>query len=224
MLPTVLSSTSRFALGAAFALAGVACFAPPAEAFCTSGSVAILSNSCTTFNPASASQATIKLVDAKLNNSLAPLRPGARYFQIAINTALGGSYTITDFEWARSSGGPFSTFQASLAVGATRVATGITDILAASGTSPLGNPFFVRYTLPAGVAVGEAFEVKFLANNNGAVDANGFLTGSSLTSFVDLNRDHTSAVPGPLPAVGVLMALGKASKYRRRLRIVSEAE
>ena len=136
------------------------------------------------------------------------------------NTFLGGTYTITNFEWSRSPSGPFSLFQSSLAVGATKVATGIYDILAESGTAPLGNPFYVRYVIPAGVALNETFEVKFLANNNGAVDANGQLTGSALTSFVDLNRDHTSRVnvPGPLPAVGVFMALGGASRFRRRLK------
>jgi hypothetical protein len=140
-----------------------------------------------------------------------------------MNTVLGGTYNITNFEWANGPSGPFSNFQSSLSVGATKVATSVIDILAAGGSAPLGNPFFVRYTIPAGVALNETFEVKFLANNNGAVGANGFLTGSSLTSFVDLNRDHTSRenVPGPLPVVGAFMALGSASRFRRRLKIAS---
>jgi len=141
-----------------------------------------------------------------------------------MNTVLGGTYTITDFEWSRSKSGPFSLFQASLAVGATEVATGVTDILAASGIVPIGRPFYVRYTIPAGVAVGEVFEARFLANNDGAVDANGFLTGSSLTSFVNLSRDHTSTVPGPLPVVGVFLALGRASQFRRHLKTASKPQ
>ncbi|MFM7229290.1 MAG: hypothetical protein ACKO2F_06585 [Cyanobacteriota bacterium] len=165
--------------------------------------------------------------DPKLNDSAAPVRAGAKFFQIVMNTAsltgVPGTYTVNNFEWARLPGGPFSTFQASLSVGAARVATAVQDISALSGTTPVGSPFFVRYTLPAGVALDEVFEVKFLANNNGAVDANGFLTGSSLTSFVDLNRDHTSRVnvPGPLPVVGAFVALGSASRLRRRMKELS---
>jgi hypothetical protein len=219
---TVLPSFGRWVLGATFAIVGVGSLPMEAKAFCVSGTLAVENNNCTTFysGGSSTSQATIKLSDAKLNDSVTPVRSGARYFQIAMNTVLGNTYTIDNFEWSRSPGGPFTNFQANLAVGATRVATGVIDIRASSGTAPLGNPFFVRYTIPAGVALNETFEVKFLANNNGAVDANGFLTGSSLTSFVDLNRDHTSRenVPGPLPAVGAFMALGSASRFRRRLR------
>jgi hypothetical protein len=224
----VLPSIGRWALGTTFAIVGVASLPHSAHAFCVSGSLAVDGNNCTTFysGSTSASQATIRLSDPKLNNSVAPLRAGARYFQIVMNTVLGGSYTVSNFEWSRLPGGSFSSFQSSLAVGATAVATGVTDILAASGSDPLGNPFYVRYTIPAGVALNETFEVKFLANNNGAVDANGLLTGSSLTSFVDLNRDHTSRenVPGPLPAVGVFMALGTASRFRRRLKAASGAK
>ena len=225
MSTTVLPSFGRWALGATFAIVGVASIPQEAKAFCVSGTLAVEGNNCTTFysGGSSISQATIKLSDAKLNNSVTPLRAGARYFQIVMNTVLGGTYNITNFEWANGPSGPFSNFQSSLSVGATKVATSVIDILAAGGSAPLGNPFFVRYTIPAGVALNETFEVKFLANNNGAVGANGFLTGSSITSFVDLNRDHTSSenVPGPLPVVGAFMALGSASRFRRRLKIAS---
>ncbi len=232
MLQAVLPSSSRWALATALAVVGVVAAPQQASAFCVSGSLAVEGNNCTTFysGTSSTSQATIRLSDPKLNDSVSPVRAGAKFFQLVMNTAsltgVPGTYTVSNFEWSRLPGGPFSAFQASLSVGAAKVATAIQDISTLSGTAPIGNPFFVRYTLPAGVALDEVFEVKFLANNNGAVDANGFLTGSSLTSFVDLNRDHTSRenVPGPLPALGAFVALGSASRLRRRMKSLSVSE
>jgi hypothetical protein len=138
-----------------------------------------------------------------------------------MKTLLGGTHDVTDFEWARLPNGPFTPFQPNLSVRATPRATDIIDIDSVS-TAPIGSPFYVRYTLPAGVALNEVFQVKFLANNNGATNE-GFLTGNPLTSFVDLNRDHTSGenVPGPLPLAGVFMALGGASRLRRRMKLES---
>lgn len=228
MVVTVLPSSARWVLATALAVTGIVSAPQRADAFCVAGSLAVDGNNCTTFysGSSSTSQATIRLSDPKLNDSVAPLRAGAKFFQIVMNTVLGGTYTVNNFEWARLPSGPFSTFQASLSVGASRVATAVQDINALSGTVPIGSPFFIRYTLPAGVALNETFEVKFLANNNGATDANGFLVGSSLTSFVDLNRDHTSRenVPGPLPAVGAVLALGSASRLRRRMKALSASK
>ena len=196
-----------------------------AHAFCISGTLAVEGNNCTTFysGSSSTSQATVRFSDPKLNNSVSPFRNGARYFQIVMNTITGGSYNVVNLEWSHLPRGPFTQFQSSLTVGTTKVASRIVDIFAETGTRPLGSPFFVRYTLPAGVPIGEIFEVKFLANNNGHVGANGLLDGNALTSFVDLNRDNVSRenVPGPLPVVGVFMALGGASRFRRRLKAAS---
>ena len=228
MVVTVRPSSVRWVLATALAVAGIVSAPQRADAFCVAGALVAAGNNCTTFysGSSSTSQATIQLFDPKLNDSVAPVRAGAKFFQIVMNTAFGGTYTVNNFEWARSPGGPFSTFQLSLAVGASKVATAVQDINALSGTIPIGNPFFIRYTLPAGVALNETFEVRFLANNDGTTGADGFLKGSSLTSFVDLNRDHTSRenVPGPLPAVGAVLALGSASRLRRRMKALTASK
>jgi len=201
-------------------LAGFLCAVPQSKAACLYGDLNSLGNNCTGFDAATPSTATIRFQDAKLNDSTVPVRAGAKYFQLKIFTArlsgTAGSYTISDFGWSRTADGPYTTFQNSLTVGPTPTATSIAST-AVSSPPALGSPFFIRYTLPAGVTGGDIFDIMFLANNNQAVDDSGYLDIRTSYSGVGLTRDNEALVPGPLPLAGALAAFGYSRRIRRAL-------
>jgi len=202
--------------------------------------LALFSNSCPEFNYSIDNTVILKYDDAKLNNSLSPARPGAQYFQFGLfNSASGGTapgvpVTLTNLAWSRSDNpASFTTFQSSFVTGSgTGSVPGYnyTPIVAVPGPGPMGSPFYLRYTIPAGSTVlNDVIASSFLFNNNSATvpapsntTVNGLPGGQiletrALISGGELTRDNV-AVPAPLPVLGVGTLAAGALRLRRRLR------
>jgi hypothetical protein len=203
--------------------------------------LAIYSNSCPEFDYNIDNTVILKYDDAKLNGSVSPPRAGAQYFQFGLfNSASGGAapgapVTLTNLGWSRSvDPASFTTFQSSFVSGS---GTGslpgynYTPIVSVPGPGPLGSPFYLRYTIPAGSTVqDDVIASSFLFNNNSATvpapsntTVNGLPGGQiletrALISGGELTRDNVAAVPAPLPVLGVGTLAAGALRLRRRLR------
>lgn len=229
-------------IGSVSAVTFSACLVQPAKA-CLGNptqNLADYSNSCPEFDYTVDNTVILKYADAKLNNSVAPPRDGAKFFQFGLfNTSSGGvapgaPVTLTNLGWSRSDDpASFTTFQSSFVTGSGTASVpgyNYTPIVSVPFPPPLGSPFYLRYTIPAGSTVAnDVIASSFIFNNNSAtvpapptttVDGSPggrILETRALLSGGELTRDNTAAVPAPLPLLGVgTMAVG-ALRLRRRL-------
>lgn len=229
-----MSSNLKTAIGAALALTTLVIASPKARAACLTGSLPVDGNNCTSFDNASPSTATLRFEDPKLNNSTSPPRNGAKYFQLIFDPINGGPYQITNFEWSRGgdlnnlNAWSWTQFQSALQISSSmKTSTAIVDVSPAA-TTPLGNPFYVRYSIPAGILVNEAIDITFTANNDRNIlqsVESGFnpefdtLKTSGLNSGFTLTRDNTAttSVPAPMALPGLAIAISHATSLRRRI-------
>lgn len=237
------SSHAVFIAGAAISSVLLAGVSQPAKA-CLGNPVqnlADFSNSCPEFDYTIDNTVILKYSDAKLTNTTAPPRPGAQYFQFGLfNTASGGDapgapVTLTNLGWSRSADpASFTTFQPSFVTGSGTASVpgyNYTPIVAVPGPGPLGSPFYLKYTIPAGsTALNDVIASSFLFNNNSStvpapanttvngVSGGQILEARALISGGELTRDNVAAVPAPLPVLGVGTLAAGALRLRRRLR------
>ncbi|MFM7229291.1 MAG: hypothetical protein ACKO2F_06590 [Cyanobacteriota bacterium] len=213
-----------------------ACIGDPAA------NLAQYGNSCPEFDYTIDNTVILKYEDPKLNNSASPPRAGAQYFQFGVfNTASGGAsignkVTLTNLGWSRSvDPASFTTFQPSFETGAGTASSAYYNyapIVAVPGPPPpMGSPFYLRYTIPAGTtSLDDVLASTFLFNNNSSTvpappntTVNGasggqILEARALLSGGELTRDNVAAVPAPLPLLGVGTLAAGALRLRRRLR------
>jgi hypothetical protein len=120
----------------------------------------------------------LRYSDPKLANSSSPPRFGAQYFQFGVFNAanngnsLGNPVTLTNLGWSRSADpASFTTFLPSFVTGAGSVSSpdyNYTSIVPVP-SPPMGTPFFLRYTIPAGfTALDDVLATTFLFYNNSA--------------------------------------------------------
>lgn len=205
--------------------------------------LALFSNSCPEYDYSIDNTIILKYADPKLTNTTSPPRAGAQFFQFGLfNAASGGSatgapITLTNLGWSRSvDPASFTTFQPSFVTGAgsgVDAAYNYAPIVTVPGPGPIGSPFYLRYTIPAGSTVSnDVISSTFLFNNNSATvpapsstTVNGLPGGQiletrALISGGELTRDNTAVVPvpAPLPVLGVGTLAAGALRLRRRLR------
>lgn len=230
-------AVSAVAILGSQALPAKACIGNPVQ------NLADYSNTCPVFDYTVDNTVILKYNDAKLIGSISPPRPGAQYFQFGLfNSASGGTVpgvpvTLTNLGWSRSlDPASFTTFEPSFPTGSgTGSVPGYnyTSIVTVPGPGPMGSPFYLRYTIPAGsTAVDDVIASSFLFNNNSATvpaspntTVNGLPGGQiletrALISGGELTRDNTAVVPvpAPLPVLGVGTLAAGALRLRRRLR------
>jgi len=121
------------------------------------------------------------------------------YFQCsASGQGSGGPYALSDFKYSYD-GITFFDFDPTTLGGITtirgnRVLMDIQQIAPKIATAE----FFITYTLPVGVPVGTAIEVRFLSNQDGWDKDNGILL-DDFNNAVTVNRRHTAVIPTPAP-------------------------
>jgi len=234
---TILAAAGFFSLGIGFSQPAKACIGDPAA------NLVLYGNSCPEFDYTIDNTVILKYEDPKLNNSTSPFRAGAQYFQFGVfNTAAGGAapgdpVTLTNLGWSRSPDpASFTTFQPSFVTGsgtAFPANYNYTSIVAVPGPPPpMGSPFYLKYTIPAGsTAMNDILSTTFLFNNtatqtipappnttvNGATGGQILKTTATLSGG-ELTRDNVAAVPAPLPVLGVGTLAAGALRLRRRLR------
>ena len=193
------------ALALALALSGA--LAPKAHGACLT---TVAENNCATFDASTPSTATQTFTSANLQTN--------RYFQLALLTTGGVSYTITGLSYSNDNitFTNFSPTSLNLNANGTSSYTNIVD----NGTN-LSLPFYLRYTLPTGVAPGSVIQGTLIANDNGS-NAGGILS-DSLNNYQIINRDSvsvsvSSAVPAPLPVLGAAGFFAYSRQLRRRIR------
>lgn len=197
-------------------------------------------NSCPEFDYTIDNTVILRYSDPKLATTTNPLRLGAEYFQFGVfnaadnGKALGSPVTLTNLGWSRSADpASFTTFLPSFATGAGSASSpnyNYSSIVQVP-SPPMGTPFFLRYTIPAGsTALDDVLSTTFLFNNNSATvpapsntTVNGapggqILKTTALVSGGELTRDNVAAVPAPLPVLGVGTLAAGALRLRRRLR------
>ncbi len=232
---SLAAATSTVALVAGLSQPAMACLGDPVQ------NLNIYSNSCPEFDYTIDNTVILKYEDAKLNGTISPPRPGAQYFQFGLfNTASGGvapgaPVTLTNLGWSRSADpASFTTFQPSFVTGSGTASVpgyNYTPIVAVPGPGPMGSPFYLRYTIPAGsTALNDVIASSFLFNNNSStvpasanttvngVSGGQILEARALISGGELTRDNVAAVPAPLPVLGVGTLAAGALRLRRRLR------
>lgn len=233
---SILAAAGLFSLGFGSSQPAKACIGDPAA------NLALYGNSCPEFDYTIDNTVILKYEDPKLNNSTKPDRAGAQYFQFGVfNTASGGAapgapVTLTNLGWSRSADpASFTTFQPSFVTGsgtAFPANYNYTSIVAVPGPPPpMGSPFYLKYTIPAGsTAMNDVIASTFLFNNNSSTvpappntTVNGapggqILETRALISGGELTRDNVAAVPAPLPVLGVGTLAAGALRLRRRLR------
>jgi len=191
------------ALALALALSGA--LAPKAHGACLT---TVAENNCATFDAATPSTATQTFTSANLQTN--------RYFQLALLTTGGVSYTITGLSYSNDNitFTNFSPTFLSLNANGTRSYTNIVN-----NGSNLSLPFYLRYTLPTGVAPGSVIQGTLIANNNGSNNLG--ILSDSLNNYQLINRDSTSvasAAPAPLPILGAAGFFAYSRQLRRRIR------
>jgi hypothetical protein len=97
----------------------------------------------------------------------------------------------------------------------TFVYSSIVDIGATAGT-----PFYMRYTLPAGLAQGSRVQSNFVANSDGQAVGGVLDDLAGANSFISLSRLHT-AIPEPTSLMLVASCAGGWVVRRWRKRSVA---
>jgi len=235
---SILAAAGLFSLGFGSSQPAKACIGDPAA------NLALYGNSCPEFDYTIDNTVILKYEDPKLNNSTKPDRAGAQYFQFGVfNTAAGGTVpgapvTLTNLGWSRSADpASFTTFEPSFVTGSgtafpANYNYNYTSIVAVPEPPPMGSPFYLKYTIPAGsTATNDILSTTFRFNNtatetipapantpvNGATGGEILKTTATLSGG-ELTRDNVAAVPAPLPVLGVVTLAAGALRLRRRLR------
>jgi hypothetical protein len=154
-----------------------------ARAICT-GAI----SDCREFYPDSPSPLTERFADPNLLS--------VRHFQCSAVASLGGPFAISDFKYSYD-GITYFAFSGPTTLEARRgnANRAYSDIQV---IDPIPfEEFFVSYTLPVGVPVGTAIEVRFLSNQDG-YEENGILL-DDFNNAVTVNRRATAVNPTPAP-------------------------
>ena len=147
-------------------------------------------NNALRFDPATPTPAKVAFVDANL--------PLDRYIQVGFRTNNPSAFNITEIAWSKDNIS-YTNFTPNNFVNDINSPTDyrysdIIDLGAIIGGSST-TPFYIRYTIPAGIEIGKGIQSKFLANAD-AFATNGVLDFGQNNNFIALTRSHT-AVPEP---------------------------
>lgn len=155
-----------------------------------------------------------------------------RYFQLGFFTTASNPVTITDMAWSRD-GNLWSNFATQSLQAGDESNPSYTNVV--SLPSPMGDPFHVRYTIPAGstnptgtFAEGDWVSSLLISNRDGGFRMQRPLNGGSPVAvlrskggnlYAAVQRDHQDApdaVPGPLALLGVVTGLSAARRLRQK--------
>jgi hypothetical protein len=163
------------------------------------------------FDPATPTAVINRYSDSQLSS--------ARFIQIGFRTNNPVAFDITNIAWSRDNS-TYTSFTPSSTVSNVSSPT----IYSFSAVIDLGvgqfasDPFFMRYTLPAGLLPGSVVSSQFIANGDGQTTA-GVLNDNGLV-FASLPRLHT-AVPEPTSLLLVASCAGGWVVRRWRKRSVA---
>jgi hypothetical protein len=166
------------------------------------------SNKCLTFDGAT-STATQQYSTSNLTSN--------SYFQLGFYSSNGQSYSISNVEYAQNNTSYSTLGSGSINTGSS-LATNYFSAVSFAPT-PIGVPFYVRYTINGPVPSGVTITSRLLTNDNNA-SASGVLTGGG-NNFADIQRDSTVPVPAPLPILGAAAAFARVKRFRRNSKILS---
>jgi hypothetical protein len=154
-----------------------------------------------------------------INRYQDPQLLGARFIQVGFRTTNPSAFDITNLAWSRdnltyTSFTPSSTVS-NVSSPTTYAYSSIVDLGVGQFAS---NPFYIKYTLPAGLLPGSRVSSQFLANADGQTTG-GELNDNGL-AFVSLPRLHT-AIPEPTSLMLVASCAGGWVVRRWRKRSVA---
>ncbi|MFN7733016.1 MAG: PEP-CTERM sorting domain-containing protein [Pirellula sp.] len=145
------------------------------------------------------------------DNSLSSIN----FIQVGFRTNNVSAFDITNIAWSRDNVS-YTAFTPSDSV--TNIAAPpnfrYTSIISLS--APAGSPFYIRFTLPAGIDVGKIIESRFIGNSDG-LTSSGVLASDVNNTFLALTRTHT-AIPEPTSMLLVLSGAGWVVCRARRKR------
>ena len=162
------------------------------------------------FDPATPTDVINRYSDSSLQN--------VKFIQIGFRTNNPVAFDVTNIAWSRDNS-TYTSFTPSSTVA--NVASSTTYIYSSviSLGDTAGDPFYVRFTLPAGLTIGARVQSSFLANSGGEV-VNGALDDVGGNSFISVSRLHT-AVPEPTSLLLVASCAGGWVVRRWRKRSVA---
>lgn len=206
------------------ALAAVA--APGAKAACFSGDLIGLGTDCSKFEAGLTATAKVFFTSPNLQSP-----NGNLYWQLGGSVSSADPVTLTNLQWSNSQNGSYSPLLAgSLSLGTNSVASySVIQGPTSTGNAPVptGSPFWIQYTIPAGLVAGTSVNVQLLSNNDINLDTNGNLSNTGSNGFYSDTRTNLSAIPpdpstdpapGPLPLLGAGAAFGVSRRLRRRIK------
>lgn len=175
------------------------------------GTLPSFGNSAVTFDPTTATPVVVRFTDPNLNGATR-LQLGFRSSDASF-TSLPGP---VEYSYDNVS---YTTFYAGASSIGANPSYSYNGIVNVSSTSQ--NIYF-KYTIPANaMGYSKTFNIRLLANNNGATDA-GVLADATGNGFTDLTRTNTSiaapSVPEPTTFAIASIGLGLAGAARMRKR------
>lgn len=225
----MLKTASRAAAATLLALAGVWVWPSAGQAACQPTPV-VPGTNCAAFTPDTASDVVniYWLYNLSLN----------RFFQLSVFTTAAQPVVIQQPQWSKD-GALWTSFTPSTL---TADDSGFAFTNVVSLPDPIGNPLHVRYTIPAPplnpagtFGTDDVVSSQLISNANGAT-APQWDSGRELlvpvlraqagNRYLVEQRDHVDApdaVPGPLPLLGAVSALGLCRRLRQRIRLASES-
>lgn len=172
----------------------------PANALCLTSQAG---NNCTTFNPATTSNALQTYTSLNQKNNY--------HFQIGFRSSNGASYSISNVRYSTDNTN-FTTY------GSGTFNTGSAFARGSIINATITDPFYIAYDIPTGIPAGVFIDSAFTSNSNGLTDGSGNLISGAGNDFADIERSSQSTpVPAPLPIIGAAAAFSQV----RRLRSMS---
>ena len=164
-------------------------------------------NNALRFDPSTPTPVKVAYKDASL--------PVDRFIQVGFSTTNTAAFSVSAIAWSRDNI-TFQEFQPNNFVdgvvsGGSVKYSSVIDLGAPIGGTS-STPFYLRYTLPAGIDMGALVQSAFRANSNGST-SNGILSDEITNNFVSLTRLHT-AVPEPTSLL-LLSSVGAWGIWRR---------
>lgn len=164
-------------------------------------------NNALRFDPSTPTPVKVAYKDASL--------PVDRFIQVGFSTTNSAAFSVSAIAWSRDNI-TFQEFQPNNFVdgvvsGGSVKYSSVIDLGAPIGGTS-STPFYLRYTLPAGIDMGALVQSAFRANSNGST-SNGILSDEITNGFVSLTRLHT-AVPEPTSLL-LLSSVGAWGIWRR---------
>jgi hypothetical protein len=163
------------------------------------------------FDPATPTGVINRFDDPSLQN--------VRFIQVGFRTDNPSAFDITNLAWSRDNS-TYTSFTPSSTVANVSSPTNYiySDVVNLGATA--GQPFYVRYTLPAGLALNSRVQSVFVANSDGQVVGGVLDNAVGANSFIRTSRLHT-AIPEPTSLMLVASCAGGWIVRRWRKRSVA---